>query len=241
MMKDNKFARVVLLANSQGTSAGINWKDAYPAVLAELLKYDIELHRLLMSGWTIRDFLDVIEDNVIGLRPDLVVIQIGIVECARRILTERHKALFRLIPFGYKVTKYLHYHRAVVLKIRNWLGINTRLIDPLEFEILISRTVKLLEENCVPYIFVPIPFITDNGLNLKHPMINKDIKEYNKILHNYVSIPIDTELMQPHTTMFQNESVHFTVDGHKFFASFLAKAIVSKLKGHNLDLLSILE
>lgn len=228
-MNNERIARVVLLANSQGTSAGIHWKEAYPAVLAELLGENIELHRLLMSGWTIRDFLGVIEDNVIGLHPDLIVIQIGVVECARRVLSAKQKAIFRILPFGRKITRYLHINRAIVLKIRNWLGINTRLVELLEFEILISKAVKIFEEHHVPYLFVPIPLLPDNGASLKHPMINNDIEEYNRILIKHDNFPVNSELNQLRNLMFQLESVHFTVGGHKSIAEYLARLIVAKL------------
>ena len=241
MSNTNKLARVVLIANSQGTSAGVHWKDTYPTVLTGLLGSDIELHRLILSGWTIRDFIGVIEDNIIGLRPDLVVIQIGIVECARRILSNKQKALFQIVPFGRKITKYLHNHRASILKIRNWLGINVRLIDALEFEILIARTVKIFEEYHVPYIFVPIPYMIDNGLSLKHPMINQDIKEYNAILYKFFTAPMNYDHIHPHNVIFQTESVHFTVDGHKIFAGYLAEVILSNLSDSIVNSLSILE
>lgn len=76
----------VLLTNSQGTSAGVELEEAYPVLLAAKLKDLVKLNRISVGGWKIDDFLNILDDNVLALRLNIVVVQTGIVECAQRIL-----------------------------------------------------------------------------------------------------------------------------------------------------------
>lgn len=217
-------AVIVLLSNSQGTSVGVQPDEAYPSLLGRILEPHADLHRLLVSGWTIREFITALEDNVLALRPDLVVLQLGIVECAQRILSSREKAIFRALPFGRRVTQLLHYHRAAVLRLRKQLGIAVRAMPPDEFRDAIAQASRMMAERDIHCLFVAIPTFSDAGAGLRHPLINEDIDEYNAILRDFRAITMDQEQL-PYEDVFQAGSVHFNVTGHHRVATMLAEAI----------------
>jgi hypothetical protein len=118
---------VALLSNSQGTSAGVRPEEAYPVLLGSEMAHIVELHRITIGGWKMDDFLNILDDNVIAIRPDIVLIQAGIMECTQRILSLFEKRILHVIPLGTRIPKWVYKHRALVLKIRSTIGIATRL------------------------------------------------------------------------------------------------------------------
>jgi hypothetical protein len=220
----------VLLTNSQGTSAGVEIEEAYPVLLASELKDIAELHRICVGGWKINDFLNILDDNVLALRPEIVIVQAGIVECAQRVLTLFEKKLLRIIPLGRKISKWAHGHRAFVLKMRKRLGFAARVQSPIIFTSHVNtlwEKITLAGSQC---IFIEIPKFADGGKDLRHPFINNDIEIFNAILRHYSSISCDTVVEKLQGHMYQPESVHFTREGHQGIASKLAVDLVELLK-----------
>jgi len=219
-----------LLTNSQGTSAGVELEEAYPVLLASELEDIVQLNRISVGGWKMDDFLNIIDDNVLVLRPKIVIIQAGIVECAQRILSLFEKKLLRMTPFGRKISKWAHIHRAIVLKMRNKLGIATRLQSPIVFQSHVNTLWEKITRSGSQCVFVEIPKFADGGQDLRHPFINHDIEIFNGILRQYSSISCETVVMELQGHMYQPESVHFTRKGHTGIASKIAADLVELLK-----------
>jgi hypothetical protein len=121
--------RVLIASNSQGTGAGVPMGSNYPAIVRDALGDACDVHWLLMSGWTLRDLDTHLDENVIAIEPRIVIIQFGIVECTRRILSETEKRIVSRLPFGRKVTRAMHASRARVLMARRRLRVETRVMD----------------------------------------------------------------------------------------------------------------
>ena len=95
-MLNNKSPRILLASNSQGTIAGVSQEKSYPSILQEKLGSEFEVHRILVSGWTLRDLSNSLTDNVLSIDPDFVVMNFGIIESAQRILSNWEKRKGRL-------------------------------------------------------------------------------------------------------------------------------------------------
>jgi len=221
---------VVLLTNSQGTSAGVELQEAYPVLLASELKGIVELHRISIGGWKINDFLNTIDDNVIVLRPAVVIVQTGIVECAQRILSELEKKILRFVLLGSSLTKWMHQHRASVLRIRQRLGLTTRSLKLSAAKSCVDAIHQKLKAVGITCVFVEVLKFSDAGKSLRHPFINNDIDAYNAVLRQYDSISFDLIVENLGTRLYQLNSVHFTSEGHKAIASALAAEVVKRLK-----------
>ena len=221
---------VVLLTNSQGTSAGVELQEAYPVLLASELKGIVELHRISVGGWKINDFLDILDDNVLAIRPDIVIIQIGIVEGAQRILSLLEKRILRIIPFGRKISKWAHRRRAFVLKMRKRLGFAARVQSPFIFKTYVNTVWEKITLTGSQCVFVEIPKFVDGGQNLRHPFINNDIEIFNQILRHYSSISCDTIVEKLQGNMYQTESVHFSREGHQEIAAKLIDDLAGMLQ-----------
>lgn len=221
--------RIVLVTNSQGSSLGVPMGSNYPSVLQELLGPDFDLHWLLISGWTVRELITNLADNVLVWKPDLLVVHLGMVECSQRILSVREKNFMSLLPFGRSITAFLHRRRRQVLRCRHRLGISTRVVPPGEFAAAIREIEARAAEHGIRTLFLPTFKFADAGASLDHPFVNEDIEQYNRMLPGYGEVPADILNQYGLSTIYQSQNVHFNENGHRVVAEILAAALRKKL------------
>lgn len=214
--------RIVIVTNSQGSSAGLPPGLNYPALLRELLGPRFELTAIVISGWTIADIITNLADNVIVIKPDLVIFHVGIVEAAQRILSDREKTVIALLPFGRRITALLHRRRASVLTWRRRLGLISRVVPPQIFEQLLERLASILKSHGISSLFIRMPLFPDGGKSLDHPYVNEDISLYNQMLTRFESYQPEEPV---HHSYFQVGTVHFSAEGHRWFAKCLSGEI----------------
>ncbi|MDG1143828.1 MAG: hypothetical protein P8N92_04120 [Burkholderiales bacterium] len=214
----------MLIGNSQATSAGLSLGQNYPSLIRDQLGDDFEVHWWLASGWMAKDYVRYLDDNICSLGPDIVVMHLGIIECAQRILSPWQKKILAKLPFGRVFTRFLHHQRWTILKLRRRLNLATRMASPVEFEEAVKSIVKLLEGRDIRLLILRIPSFKDSGLDVRHPFINSDIARYNKILDAYGAIAIANGIQAD--DFYQQGTVHFSSAGH----SQIAKTLVSRLK-----------
>jgi len=222
--------KVVLLTNSQGTSTGVHLEEAYPAQLSRCLAHQVDIHRISIGGWSTVNFVEILDDNVIVLRPDIVIVQTGIVECAQRILSDSEKKILRFVLFGSSLTKWMHQHRASVLRIRQRIGMTTRSLKPSASASHVDAIHQKLRDAGIKCAFIEVLKFSDGGIDLRHPFINDDIDAYNAVLRQYDSISVDAIVEELGARLYQPNSVHFTIEGHKAIASALAVEVAKRLK-----------
>lgn len=227
--------KIFLASNSQGTSAGTSPEFTYSNVLQDLLGDSFDVHRMLISGWTLKDFSKSLTDNVLCISPDLVVMNFGIVEGAQRILSRWEKTALSLVPGSRHLTSLLHLNRERVLFIRNQLGLSTRNMSLEEYSDCISYIVDILEKNKVKYLFLLIPLFADEGKSIGNPYINQDIKLFNSALNGLPSL--DFRLFPGGWTMddFKAGTVHFSPSGHRKIAESLENYILSTLRTSGIE------
>lgn len=214
--------RVQIVTNSQGSSVGVAPGQNYPALVARTLGPQYDVRSLVVSGWALPDFLGNLEDNVIVHKPDLVIFQVGIVEAAQRILSNREKAFMSLLPFGRLLTAAMHRHRDTVLTWRKRLGIATRAVAPDEFLALLERLSQRLTAADIRFFFIPMPIFPDAGKSMRHPFVNEDIALYNGMLARFGCLDASSAA-QP--SFFQTGTVHFTAEGHAWVADAVVREI----------------
>ena len=220
--------RIVIVANSQGTAAGsgAGWLEEgeeYPELIRRTVCSDHEVVSFARSGWSIRDFLAHAEE-ITDLRPDLVVVQIGIVECTQRILSEREKAFFYRLRGGRQVTRWLHDRRNAVIAWRRRLGITTRLVPIGEFAAALDTLAARLTKDGARLLFVEIPRFGTAYERAHFPGINRDIAQYNAVIRAHRSIEAlraDDDLDE----IWQPGTVHLTREGHCLFATRMIEAV----------------
>lgn len=229
-MSNDKAPRILLASNSQGTSAGVSQGQNYPSMLQEMLGSELEVHRMLISGWTLRDFYNNLTDNVLSLAPDFVVMHFGIIECAQRILSNWEKGFLSLLPWGGRVTGFLHHNRAAVLKLRNALGLRARQVSLQDYSASVRDVADCLGKFQIPYLFLRTPLFPDDGNAVGHPFINQDVTTFNGALDEYASLSFEACAGGWTTDDYQPGTVHFSQAGHRKIAELLMREIMDRLR-----------
>lgn len=229
-MRDNKVLRILLASNSQGTSAGVSPEKSYPSILQEKLGPEFEVHRILISGWTLKDLSNNLTDNVISVAPDFVVLHFGIIESAQRILSNWEKRFLSLLPWNRRITGFLHRNRAVVLKLRHSLGLQARQVTLLDYSASVHDVADCLGKLQIPFLFLRTPLFPDDGEAVGHPFINQDVSLFNSALDGYSSIPFDECAGGWTVADYQPGSVHFSETGHRKVAELLLCEIMDRLQ-----------
>jgi lysophospholipase L1-like esterase len=218
--------KIALLANSQGTTKGALQVLPYPEVLRDALAPAHDVVVRAESGWTIRDFNRHL-DEVLAVEPDLVVLQVGIVECSRRILSATEKRIIRRLPRRHAVTKFLHDRRPDVIRWRARLRIDTRLYSVREFSSEIDEFLARCRAAGTAALLLEIPSF-GAAFEQKHfPLINDDIAVFNEPLRRNGAVAI-FEPGDPIETIWQEGTVHFTAAGHELVAERIAARIEAR-------------
>lgn len=229
MKREAMASRVSIVTNSQGTRTGVSLGESYPALARrELTALGFDVQLLVMSGWSIVDVNAQLE-NVLLFEPDLVLVQIGIVECTRRILSRREKNLLSVVPGGWRVTRWLHDRRAPVVRVRRRLGIDAREVKLPLFEAEVERLVAAIGETGAELVLLEIPSLPAGHDADYLPHGNEDIEAYNRVLRKHRA----QELLRrsdPLDELFQEQSVHLSPAGHLLAAERLVAIVSDRLE-----------
>lgn len=218
--------KVSIVSNSQGTSRGVKLGESYPAVFAARSP-ELNVQFLAMSGWTIRNLREHLE-NVLLFGPRIAALQFGIVECTRRILSEREKALLGLVPGGRRITYALHYRRAAVVRARRRLHLDAQVLSPEEFREDLQAVLSTLASGDIEPLLLEIPPLPARHEEHRLPFVNEDIATYNDVLREFGSEPLLTEhdIVGP---IWQEGTVHLNAEGHRIAADRLAQLLAPRL------------
>ncbi|HVN59806.1 MAG TPA: SGNH/GDSL hydrolase family protein [Gaiellaceae bacterium] len=216
--------RIVIVANSQGTPAGgVSVGSSYPELVQRGLAAEHAVAIYAESGWSIRDF-NAHVDEILALQPDLVVLQVGVVECSRRILSTREKRLLQRIRGSTRLTLWLHDRRKGVILWRSRLRIDTRLFGVGEFDREIARFVSRLRQGGVRCLLLETPQFGLAYEREHFPLLNEDIELFNRVLRRHGAVPIlrpgdDIE------SIWIAGTVHLTERGHALVAERLVERL----------------
>jgi lysophospholipase L1-like esterase len=218
----------MLATNSQGTALGVAAGASYPELVRDALAPQHDVSIAAESGWSIRDFNAAV-DRLLTPVPDLVVVQIGIVECSRRILSTFEKRVLARVPRSAKLTKFLHNRRQAVVLLRNRLHLDTRLFGLREFNDEVAQFAAGIAAAGVDLMILEIPRFGDDYERRYFPLINEDIELFNAVLRRHGAVPFVTP-DDSGDEIWQAGTVHFSRRGHELAAARLADLIVPRLR-----------
>jgi len=223
--------RVLFVSNSQGTAAGLEdnlrWSN-YPLLVQDGMP-GIECRYWTTSDLTVASVDSLFREIVMPHRPDVVILQCGIIECGLRILPRDLRDLFRIVPGGRFVTRAIHDRQAAWRRFLNRRGI--RFVDmPLEAFLLHVRNIRgKCESLGARLAVVRIPLLSERCVRERLPENNAIIEEWNRVLEALCrdeGIP----LLDPfegaddptRDSLFLADTVHFSERGHRLIAGNLA-------------------
>lgn len=223
--------RVLIVSNSQGTAAGLADDDilsSYPHLLRSRFP-ELEFH-----FWN-RSYLSVIEvdqayrEIILQHQPDIVVLQLGIIECGSRILPPRVRDFFRIVPFGGRITKLLHDQQ------RQWRRFLRRLnLYFVDFPEEVYRTslkslFTKLKSSQVKVLCLAIPELSEQCNDEFLFDNNKQIAHYN-CLTEEASAELGVKMLRvfdncddkTRNSLYLKDSVHFSKKGHRLVSDTIA-------------------
>lgn len=174
------------------------------------------VHQVSIGGATSATLLSQINYHL-SFNPDIVIIQVGIVDCAPRFLKKNELFILKKIPFfGRKIISSLN--NKVVRKVRNINYVNAK-----SFKKNIIAIKNLISTKTSQVYFLSI-IPASLEYEEKLPNISKNIRLYNQIIYdisfnNYISLdsmPIQGIMSDHH---------HINSVGHEYIANILLKTI----------------
>lgn len=237
--------RVVILADSlalprQEGEGNIPYEATYPYLLDEGLRRRLGqrapwIIERGMRSRTIRNVLDEWFELVQLRRAEVVIIHVGIVDCAPRIFMPRERAVVeRLRPARLRVRflDFVHRHRRRIISARQ------RVYVPLEsFRGMVEEVIRRgREESLRALLFVNI-IEPPQGMEERSPGFQRNVAEYNRVLSAQTSDPlvrlIDLDgLIKAHggAERLTVDGIHVNVEGHRMLAEELERHLLELME-----------
>ena len=137
-----------------------------------------------------------------------------------------------LVPFGSKITSFLHNNRSLVLRIRRYFRVSTRVMILDHFSAAVQNVVQYFEDNKIDYLFVLTPLLPNNGEAISHPFINQDLLSYNQVMSKYRSVDLNSSDIKWIMSDYQDGTVQFTEQGHQKIHALLMPFTSQSLQRH---------
>jgi hypothetical protein len=162
-------------------------------------------------------------------RPDLLILQCGIIECALRILPKGVRDLLRVLPGGRYVTKALHDRQKAWRDLLNRVRLRFHDVELPAFR----YHLRNIHGKCVEFGFrlvvLRIPLLSEQCERDVLPGNNTVIAEYNRAIDDFTvecgvaSVePFGNNAEATRDSLYLRDSVHFSETGHRLIAENLA-------------------
>ena len=228
--------RILFVANSQGTAAGFDgdlfWS-SYPLLVQERMPH-LDCRYWMASNLDVSTIDTMFREIIRQHRPDLVILQCGIIECALRILPRGLRDLLRILPGGRHVTKVLHDRQRAWRSLLNRFGIRFLDVEPEAF-----RThLRGIREKCAECGFrlavLRIPLLSEQCERDVLPGTNEMIAKYNGLIDRlaeeggiFFLDPFEKNTDDTRNSLFLKDSVHFSEKGHRLITENLVRFLSS--------------
>jgi acyl-CoA thioesterase-1 len=186
-----------------------------------------------MRRRTIEYVIDEWNEQVELRKPDVVIVHVGIVDCAPRVFLRREASFVANIRFGWlrdRIFKFSHDHRKGIVKFRR------KVYVPLpRFERLVKTVVqKARETNVKSLVFINI-ICPPDSVEERSPGFQRNVMEYNRVLqeqtkHAFVTL-IDLNGMVKDgggSEKLTVDGIHLNEQGHILLAEKLEELVLAR-------------
>lgn len=175
-----------------------------------------------------------IQDDILYNHSRYIVVHLGIVDCAPRLMTRKEELLLRLFHFDWLTNFYIGFkskHRRFFTKLFPWQRVTKE-----GFRKNLLTLVNLIREkqsSCLKQVFI-INIADTNEINkLRSYNYEKNILEYNEVILSVIRENQDLCLLiDMHKESRENKGIllddgfHFSIAGHELLANNLYNAIL---------------
>jgi lysophospholipase L1-like esterase len=235
--------KVLILADSLALPRdGVDdtpYEATYPFLLEQRLRLQLpaELPVIMERGMRRRTIEYVLDEwvELVELRsPHLIIVHVGIVDCAPRIFLRRERRFIESLRWGWlrdSILTFVQKHRARIIRLR------PRVYVPLErFEPLVEQVVENARQMHVPLVFVNI-IQPPNEVENRSPGFQRNVELYNRVLESKTDglavrlIDLNSLIAQAGASKaLAADGIHINRNGHQILAGELERLIVNQLK-----------
>lgn len=217
----------------------VSWEHTWPFLLEKQLKLqepnNVELINCGKRKRTVDSLVSFdFTEHIVFKEPDLLIIQIGIVDGAPRIISKKERRLFnnRFFPrlVRNRIIKNRKKKKKIILRRNSLAKVYTK---PKSFKTYLEEFKNKLDRHnylLKNVIFIPIVANFDHMESVS-PGYKHNIDIYNKILSNFSKrtnalILEELQLELCKADLFCKDGYHLNKDGHQF----LTQSLINKLK-----------
>lgn len=206
--------RILILSDSLALPRNIpevcTYNETWPILLR---KNGFDVHQVSIGGATSEDLLRQAPYHC-SYNPEIVLIQVGIVDCAPRFMTKMELSLVRKLPFGHLIIRAIN--TKSVKKIRK-----IQYIPPKSFKKNIE-SIDLIFRNAHTIFIEILPVVAEYEKLL--PGVRRNVEVYNEILKNSARKTININDIGRDGIMSDHH--HLNALGHQYIFSRILNMIV---------------
>lgn len=221
-----KNKRIVIIGDSLSMprpDEGVEYRDTYPYKLLEK-GYETICRSRRANDTKIQSQEQNILDDIIFLNPRILIIHLGIVDCAPRLFTRTESRIISLFPKNIKnlIIDFFSNRRMFFTKLRN-----ISYVDSKSYIFNIEQIINRVNENVHKIIIIKINKTNDIN-NLKSFNFDKKIEEYNILLdslYNKLKNKISIEIIDPNNCPdgLLIDGIHINKKMHEFLYKEIEK------------------
>jgi acyl-CoA thioesterase I len=242
--------KIVIMADSlampRAGETNIAFEGTYPYLLEQSLRSRPETQSSMviergMRRRTIEYVLDEWAELVELRRPDVLVIHVGIVDCAPRVFLRRERQFVENIrPAALRnaILKFVHNHRPAIVKFRKKVYVPPRRFQALLTEVLRRTKASGLRSLVLVNIVTPPPEMDERS-----PGFIENVRTYNQILKTQaqgegihlidLNRIIDVEGGPGKLTV---DGIHINEEGHRILAAEIEKHVLTLVEEARTDI-----
>lgn len=224
-MKRNK--RVVILGDSLSMprpEEGVRYEDTY-AHLLHREGYEVVNRSKRANDTSMQTAIQNLQDDIIEIEPDIIVVFLGIVDCAPRIFSRFESKLLSFLPgmIRRKILNFVSWHRYRITKIRNKTYVSQN-----EYRKNILKLIDTANDNGSKIVFVNTIETTKEN-DLRSFNFIQNIKNYNQVLADVCKKKeialIDISRM---THYLLADGIHINFEMHKILFESLRASVIEE-------------
>lgn len=217
--------RIVILGDSLSMprrQEGLTYQDTYPYLL-EQSGYDV-INRSKRANDTFKQNESLnLSDDISDFEADIIVIHLGIVDCAPRIFTKKESKILSILPLKIRkiiITLFSKYRKQIT-RFRNISYVTAE-----DFEINLT---SIVEHIGIEKKIVLIKILDTNNLNKRKSFnFDKNIEIYNKVIEK-VALQYRCTLIDPNLLNCKNkllpDGIHITPKLHLCLTNEIVKKL----------------
>jgi len=232
--------KIVILADSLALAReggeGIPFEATYPYLLDQSLRKQLgpDFPLVIERGMRARTIEDVLADwfEQVELKTaDIVIVHVGIVDCAPRIFLRRERNFvetLRLKRLRNFILNFVHKHRRRIVLLRRLVY-----VPPARFKELVEEMVERARASKIRSLLLINIVSPPDKLEERSPGFQKNVRIYNRFLAKQVDGRL-IQLIDLNSLIQQQSGAHLTIDGihineqaHKILAQQLEAHILT--------------